>query len=279
MKPAVDVAAPRVTCRGITVVRGGRALLDDVSLTLPAGRWLTVLGPNGAGKTTLLAVVSGVLRPDAGEVLVDGTPVAALRPRQRAQRLAVVPQLPVVPAGMTLGDYVLLGRTPHTGPFATERRSDLAAVAEALALLDLVEMASRPLSTLSGGERQRAFLARAVAQSAPTLLLDEPTAALDAGRAQQVLELVDRLRRERGLTVLSTMHDLTLSAQYADDLVLLRSGRVVAHGSPDDVLTEATVARHYGAHVRVFGSGRSRAVVPVRDGVPLPSDSGATTPS
>ena len=122
MTAAAEVVPPRLRCRGVSVERGGRAVLDDVAVTLPSGRWLTVLGPNGAGKTTLLAVLAGMLRPDAGEVLLDGAPVAALRPRQRAQRLALVPQLPVVPAGMSLGDYVLLGRTPYTGRFATERQ-------------------------------------------------------------------------------------------------------------------------------------------------------------
>jgi iron complex transport system ATP-binding protein len=166
---------------------------------------------------------------------------------------------------MTVREYVLLGRTPHLGYLAMERRTDHRAVEAALVQLDLLAFASRRLDTLSGGERQRATLARALAQDAPVLLLDEPTAALDMGRQQQVLELVDRLRARRGLTVLSTMHDLTLAGQYADRLLLLDGGRLVAAGTADEVLTRALITEHYGAEVEVVDSpGSGFVVVPVR---------------
>jgi iron complex transport system ATP-binding protein len=166
---------------------------------------------------------------------------------------------------MTVRAYVLLGRTPHLGYFGGERRVDHRAVDAALDQLDLVPFARRRLDTLSGGERQRATLARALAQDAPLLLLDEPTTALDMGRQQQVLEIVDRLRTSRGLTVLSTMHDLTLAGQYADRLLLLDGGRLVASGSADEVLTRALITEHYGAEVEVVDAGGSGfVVVPVR---------------
>jgi len=164
---------------------------------------------------------------------------------------------------MTVVEYVLLGRTPHVGYYGSETGRDRDALAAALSRLDLTELAGRRLVTLSGGERQRAVIARALAQEAPLLLLDEPTASLDVGRGQQALELVDELRRDRGLTVLSAMHDLTLAAQYADRLLLLDGGRVVAGGTAAEVLRPELIAKHYGAQVRVIDNGVF-AVVPSR---------------
>src|SRR5690606_39771859 len=163
----------------------------------------------------------------------DGRPAGRLRRRERARLVALVPQSPVVPEGITVADYVLLGRTPHLRPLGAEGPQDLAVVHDALALLDLVPVAGRSVSSLSGGERQRVLIARALAQGAPIVLLDEPTTALDVGHQQQVLELVDDLRRCRGLSVVSTMHDLTLAGQYADRLVLLDAGRVVVERSEE----------------------------------------------
>jgi iron complex transport system ATP-binding protein len=159
---------------------------------------------------------------------------------------------------------VLLGRTPYLTYFGSERRADHDAVDAALQQLDLLALQHRRLDTLSGGERQRATLARALAQDAPILLLDEPTAALDVGRQQQVLELVDELRAQRGLTVLSTMHDLTLAGQYADRLLLLDGGRLVAAGTARDVLTRPLISQHYGAEVALVDTETGFVVVPVR---------------
>jgi iron complex transport system ATP-binding protein len=167
---------------------------------------------------------------------------------------------------MTVAEYVLLGRTPYLGPLAKEGTRDREAAARALARLDLLEISGRRLGTLSGGERQRVVVARALAQEAGIVLLDEPTASLDIGHQQQALELLDALRAESGLTLVTAMHDLTLAAQYADRMVVLDRGRIVADGSPADVLTEALVAGHYGAAVDVVSVGGSLAVVPRRGG-------------
>jgi iron complex transport system ATP-binding protein len=183
--------------------------------------------------------------------------------------VAFVPQSPIVPPGMSVASYVLLGRTPHLGPLGREGAHDLGVVARTLEQLDLTAFAERPLDTLSGGERQRAMVARALAQEAPVLLLDEPTTALDVGHQQEVLELVDRLRREHELTVVSTMHDLTLAGQYADRLLLLDHGQVVVSGPPEEVLTQENLARFYGARVRVLLEGGALVVVPVRAGTPV----------
>jgi cobalamin transport system ATP-binding protein len=178
--------------------------------------------------------------------------------------VAVVPQSPLLPAEMTVTEYVLLGRTPHLGYLGRAGGRDRRAVDDAIGRLGLRPLAARRLDALSGGERQRAVLARAIAQGAPALLLDEPTTALDVGRQQDALELVSELRTERGLTVLAAMHDLTLAGQYAERLVLLDGGRVAAEGPPAQVLTEELIARHYGAHVRVELVDGMPVVLPAR---------------
>jgi cobalamin transport system ATP-binding protein len=161
-------------------------------------------------------------------------------------------------------DYVLLGRTPYIPALASESQTDLDAVNEVLDRLDLHRFAGRRLESLSGGERQRVFLARALAQGARLLLLDEPTSALDIGHQQDVLELVDKLRRDRGLTVLATMHDLSIAGEYAERMVLMAEGTVVAAGTPRDVLTQELLAQHYQAQVRVIDGEQGPLVVPVR---------------
>jgi iron complex transport system ATP-binding protein len=248
----------------LAVTLGNARVLDGLSAEVEQGEWVSIIGPNGAGKTTALRAVAGLVSYE-GRVRVLRDDARSLARKQLAQRIALVPQIPLVPGSMTVRAYVLLGRTPHLGYFGTERHADHRAVDEALEQLDLGVFAQRRLDTLSGGEQQRATLARALAQDAPVLLLDEPTASLDMGRQQQVLELVDELRALRGLTVLSTMHDLTLAGQYADRLLLLDRGRLVAAGSADEVLTRALITEHYGAEVEVVDSPRSGfVVVPVR---------------
>ncbi|WDZ86307.1 ABC transporter ATP-binding protein [Micromonospora cathayae] len=256
MSPAVEV-------RGLHVSLDRVPILTGVDLTVAAGEWVTVIGPNGAGKSTLLRAVGGLL-PATGDITLFGTPSVSLRRRERARVVATVAQSPVVPVGMSVLDYVLLGRTPYIPPLGRESAADLATVHEVLDRLDLAGFAHRELATLSGGERQRVFLARALAQGATLLLLDEPTSALDIGHQQEVLELVDQLRHAHGLTVLATMHDLSVAGEYADRLVLLAEGRVAAAGTPREVLTEDLLATHYRARVRVVDGDHGPLVVPVR---------------
>jgi iron complex transport system ATP-binding protein len=250
-----------VSVRSVRVALDRTPILHGVDLRAAQGEWVTVIGPNGAGKSTLLRTVGGLL-PFTGSISLLGTELARLRRRERARLVAAVAQSPVVPPGMAVLDYVLLGRTPYIPPLGRESATDLAAAAEVLDRLDLAGFAGRRLDTLSGGERQRVFLARALAQDAPVLLLDEPTSALDIGHQQEVLELVDQLRHSQGLTVLATMHDLSIAGEYADRLVLLAGGRVVADGTPAEVLTEELLATHYRARVRVLPGG---VVIPRRE--------------
>lgn len=218
--------------------------------TVRPGEWLCVIGPNGAGKSSVLRAIAGVTEHE-GEILVDGSPLTARSSRRRAQLIAYVPQSPVLPAGMSGAEYVLLGRNPFVSHFGHESALDVSMVDDVIERLDLGALAGRDVDTLSGGERQRLVIARAVAQEAPILLLDEPTSALDIGHQQQALELVDRLRREHGLTVVSAMHDLTLAGIYSDRLTLMHAGHRVADGRPEEVLRPETLGEFYGVSVRV----------------------------
>jgi iron complex transport system ATP-binding protein len=252
-----------IELNAVTVRLGGRPVVDAVDLDVGDGEWLALIGPNGAGKTTLLRAIAGLV-PYRGSIVLDGRRADDLRRTELARLLALVPQEPSTPPWMTVGEYVLMGRTPHLGPLAKEGRGDREAAARAVSRLDLAGYEERRLETLSGGEKQRAVVARALAQEAPIVLLDEPTAALDIGHQQQALELLDSLRAESGLTLVAAMHDLTLAAQYADRMVLMDAGSIVADGPPAEVLTEALVEAHYGADVDVLPAGRGVAVIPRR---------------
>jgi len=255
-----------LSVKGLVVERGGRRLLDRVDLEVERGAWLSVVGPNGAGKTTLLHVIAGVVRPDGGHVTLFDRDAAHLKTRQRARLVALVPQTPIIPPGVRVLDYALLGRTPHIAFLGSETREDVVRAHEVLELLDIDEFAARSVETLSGGERQRVLLARALLQDAELLLLDEPTTALDIGHQQEVLEIVESLRRDHDLTVVSTLHDLTLAGLYADELVLLDGGRVAERGTAHDVLTAEHLHRHFGARVSVLAGADGPVVVPYRLG-------------
>jgi iron complex transport system ATP-binding protein len=240
---------------------GKRTVVDGFSTRVRTGEWLGLIGPNGAGKSSLLRAVVGVVAA-SGTILLDGTPLAGLSARRRAQLIALVPQDPLLPTDMTGFEYVLLGRAPYVSYFGSETRHDRELAAAVLARLDLEAFADRPLGELSGGERQRLVIARALATEAPVLLLDEPTSALDIGHQQQALDLVAELRASGlHLTVISAMHDLTLAGMYADRLVLLHEGRTVAAGSAAEVLTEPHLADYYGVRASVTTSDDGTVIV------------------
>jgi iron complex transport system ATP-binding protein len=255
---------PALCFEATSVELGGRTVLERLDVAAAPGEWVGLIGPNGAGKTTALRAAAGLV-PYTGSVRVCGREVSATPGRRLARDLALVPQSPATPADLRVSEYVLLGRNPYVSYFGSESRADLDAAARAMRRLDLDRFAGRELGSLSGGERQRAVLARALAQEPSLLLLDEPTGALDIGRQQFVLELVDCLRRDYGLTVIVAMHDLVLAAQYADRLLLLSGGRVVADGTPTEVLTEHNVGGHYRARVALVSAGNGAlAVIPSR---------------
>ncbi|MAT05192.1 MAG: ABC transporter [Acidimicrobiaceae bacterium] len=246
--------------RDVAVSYGRHDALAPFSDLIAPGEWLGLIGPNGAGKSTLLRAIVGLVQR-RGEVLIDGGSVEMHSSRRRAALVAYVPQEPILPDDMTAYEYVLLGRTPYIGYFATESKHDRELARDVLDRLDLGGFAGRRLGELSGGERQRIAIARALAQEAPVLLLDEPTSALDIGHQQQALELVERLRHENGLTVVSAMHDLTLAGMYSDRLVLLHGGRIVAAGSAIEVLSADTLREFYGVRVSVHHEDDGTVVV------------------
>jgi len=226
-------------------------VLQDIELSIGAGEKVGLLGPNGSGKTTLLKVASGVLRPGRGEVLLGGIALSRLSRRQIAQMVAVVPQQFQIPFAFAVEEVVLLGRTPFLRPLAGESEGDRHATQKAMRLTGIEHLARRIFNELSGGERQRVIMAMALAQEPKLLLLDEPTANLDINHRVEILELVSRLNREQGLTVVAAMHDLNLASLYFDRLVVLKGGTIFADGPPRTVLTCELVRQVFGASVWV----------------------------
>ncbi|MDE0803565.1 MAG: ABC transporter ATP-binding protein [Acidimicrobiales bacterium] len=236
---------PAISWTDLSVRLGGTEVVRDLTLDVPAGTWMSLIGPNGAGKTTLVRTLSGALH-HRGSIEVDARDVHGLSVRERAQALAVVPQHPVIPPGMRVFDYVVLGRAAHQGVRCSPSMLDRRRTVAVLQRLELESFGDRRVDTLSGGERQRVVLARAIVQDTPLLVLDEPTAALDVGHQLDVLELVADLRTERELTVVTTVHDLSVAGQFADVVAVMADGRLVASGAPADVLTPETIGAHWG---------------------------------
>ncbi len=237
---------------GIDVALGGARVLDGVSLDARPG-WTAIVGPNGAGKSTLLRVLAGLRAPDAGEVLLDGRPLAAWPPRERARRIAWLTQQGTVTGDLTAREIVLLGRLPHLGLVAAPGAADEAAAERAMAEAECAVWRDRRPQALSGGERQRVLLARALAVEAPLLLLDEPTTHLDPPHQAALARLLRR-RAAAGTTVVSVLHDLSL-ALVADHLVLLVGGRVRAEGAADDPALHAALVEAFEGAIRIERAG------------------------
>ena len=234
----------------LTVSLGGTHVLDDVSMAVDDGEFVGLVGPNGAGKTTLLRCLSGVLSPDDGVVTVDGDAVGSLGAREASRRIAVVPQDTQLAFDFSVRDVVAMGRTPHRGRFDRASSEDHDVVDRAMDRTEVAQFAEKAITAVSGGERQRVVLARALAQEAPVLLLDEPTASLDVNHQVRTLDLVADLVDD-GRTAVAAIHDLSLAARYCDRLVLLADGGVVAAGPPERVLERATVADAFDADAAV----------------------------
>lgn len=242
-------AQPYLRLDGLSFFHGDRQVLRDVSVDIGKGEILGLVGPNGAGKSTLIRLVLGLAAPAAGHIVLDGEDIRRISPRQRARRIAYVPQSAQVGFPVTVFEACLLGRTPHMGAQPGPR--DLAVVEEMIGRLKLDAFAFRPLSELSGGERQRVMLARALVQETDVLVLDEPTSALDIGNQLFTLRVVAEIARERGVTAIIAIHDLSLAARFCDRLLLLDKGCVEAHGSWQDTLSAAAIRRTYGVDVEI----------------------------
>jgi ABC-type cobalamin/Fe3+-siderophores transport system ATPase subunit len=247
----------------------GRPFFRGLSLALAEGELAGLIGPNGSGKTTLLRILSGVLRPGSGRVLLQGKDLEALPPRSRAQILAVVPQESRTLFDYTVLEVALMGRFAHLGLLGMESREDVEIAQRCLAEVGMERAASRSLNELSSGERQRVYIARALTQQPGVLLLDEPTSFLDLKHRLQTYEILARLNRERGLTVLAISHDLNLAARYCRRLHLIRDGAIAASGSPAEVITGASIREVYGTDAEIGKDPRTGAPFVI----PYPSSS------
>ncbi|WP_067480310.1 ABC transporter ATP-binding protein [Actinomadura hibisca] len=254
------MTTPALEARGISTGYGKSLIIDGLSLEIPAGQITALVGPNACGKSTLLKSIARLLPIAAGSVLLDGADVHALPTREVARRLGVLPQAPIAPESITVGDLVWRGRHPHRRLGQRRTAADDLVIAEALTATGTADLVDRPVDRLSGGQRQRVWIALALAQDTPTLLLDEPTTYLDIAHQIEVMDLLADLNEQTGKTIVLVSHDLNQAARYASTIVALRDGRIVRQGPPDQVLTAETVAEVFGL---------SALVVPhPRDGAP-----------
>ena len=239
--------------QAISVRLGKNPVLKGMSLSIPRGSVTAIIGPNGSGKSTLLRALARLLRPETGSVLLDGKEISRMSPGQVARQIATLPQSPGAVPGMTVLELVEQGRYAHTGPLRMRSDRDREAVERALDLTTSAHFRHRLLDSLSGGERQRVWIALALAQEPRILLLDEPTTFLDINHQIQVLNLIQSLNRERGLTVVMALHDLNQASQYAERLVVLHDGRIVEEGPPKSVIREDILASVFNvqAHIAI----------------------------
>lgn len=270
---------------------GHRSIVEHFDLDVPVGQVTAIVGPNGCGKSTVLRGLARLLRPSGGQVLLDGSDIHGLRTKEVARRVGLLPQSPLVPDGITVAELVGRGRHPHHGLLRQWTREDDQVVAESLALTHTTDLAQRRVDELSGGQRQRVWIAMSLAQRTDVVLLDEPTSFLDIAHQVEVLDLVRDLVEQRGTTVVMVLHDLTMAARYADHLIALRDGEVVASGTPQEVVTAQTVCDVFGITCRVRWEeatgdlsvvplGRHRPVsAALRPATPVAPDRAPATPS
>lgn len=236
----------RLAAEQLELGYGAQRIISELDLQISDGKITVIVGANGCGKSTLLRALARLLPPRAGQVLLDGEPIQQQATREVARKLSLLPQSPIAPEGITVADLVGRGRHPHHSAFARFSRHDAEVVAQALAATGIVDLAERSIDELSGGQRQRVWIAMTLAQQTELLLLDEPTTYLDIAHQIEVLDLVTDLSRTRGTTVVMVLHDLNLAARYADELVAMKGGRVVAAGRPQELLTAELVEQVFG---------------------------------
>ncbi|GAC01806.1 putative ABC transporter ATP-binding protein [Gordonia namibiensis NBRC 108229] len=258
-------ATPRLRGSGLTVGYDQRVVIDGLDIDIPDGQVTTIIGSNGCGKSTLLRCLARLLPPKAGTVYLDGDDIAHVRPKQIARTLAILPQNPVAPEGLTVADLVGRGRHPHQRWYQQATAADEAAVAEAMEMTDTLELADRTLDALSGGQRQRVWIALTLAQGTDLILLDEPTTYLDLAHSIDVLDLVRRLRDDHGKTVVMVLHDLNLAARYSDSLVVMKNGAIVTTGTPAEVIDAEMLDEAFGlrAHVMTDPISGGPLIVPL----------------
>lgn len=244
--------ATAVAAENLRVAYGETTILPDLSLNLQPGQITAIVGPNGSGKSTALRTLARLQKPNSGTVYVNGRDIANLPTKEIARQMAILPQSPDVPSGVTVWDLAGYGRYPYQGLLGSFSKTDIEAIDWALAVTGLTTFKDRPVDTLSGGERQRAWIAMALAQQTDILLLDEPTTFLDIRYQIDILSLVRTLNREQGITVGWVLHDLNQAAAYSDHIFMLHSGQMYAQGSPTEVMTSAMIRDVFGIDVNVI---------------------------
>lgn len=259
---------PAIQVGGLCVRFGNAAILREIDFRVESGGFLAVIGPNGAGKSTLLRCIDGIVEPSDGRIEICGRALRAYSRRELARTVSYVPQLDAGSLDYTVRAFVEMGRFPYLGAFATLTEADQTAVSEAMDLTEVTEFADRPMASLSGGERQRASIAAALAQGGSILLLDEPTSFLDYRHQVQILDLLDRLHQQKGLTVVVVTHDLNSAVASADTVLALKRGRVEWDGPPADLLDRRVLAEIFDAKFRLVEGGRRGLpfVLPARNG-------------
>ncbi|MBA8826580.1 iron complex transport system ATP-binding protein [Saccharopolyspora lacisalsi] len=245
-------ASTRLHARDLRLAYGERVVVDGLDIDVVDGTITGVIGPNGCGKSTLLRALGRLLQPKQGQVLLDGKRIHKMSTKEVARVLGLLPQSPAAPEGLSVADLVARGRHPHQAWYRQWSGGDENAVAEALEMTGILDLAERGVDELSGGQRQRAWLSMALAQGTDLLLLDEPTTYLDLSHQVDVLDLIGRLHDDSGRTVVMVLHDLNLAARYADRLVAMKDGAVVAEGLPHEVLTESLLAEVFDLKARVI---------------------------
>ncbi|WP_043194013.1 ABC transporter ATP-binding protein [Streptomyces sp. NRRL F-2664] len=248
----MDERPKGLVAEGLTLAYDGRRVVEGLDVVIPAGRVTAVIGANACGKSTLLRGLSRLLAPERGSVYLDGQLIHSLRGKELARRLGMLPQSPVAPEGITVLDLVKRGRSPHQSWWRQWSPEDEQAVHDALDATGLTEQADRSVDELSGGQRQRAWIAMALAQGTPVLLLDEPTNHLDLAHQIDILDLVVDLNRDQGRTVVLVLHDLNHACRYADHVIALKQGEIVAEGAPADVIDEELVTEVFGLSCTVI---------------------------
>jgi iron complex transport system ATP-binding protein len=235
----------------ISLNYGGSCILNSVDFKVKEGEFYIIIGPNGAGKTTILKSIAGLCLPTSGSIDITGRPLSDYSRRKLARKIAFVQQEVTGGLSFTVRETVLMGRTPHLGLLGLEGREDHALAEEAMRFTDVTHLQERQLSKLSGGERQRVVIARAICQQSEIILLDEPTSSLDPAHQLKIMDLMERLRIEKGITVVMVSHDLNLAAMYGTRLLLLKAGSVVQEGRVDEVMTEELLQQTYGCRMQV----------------------------
>ncbi|WP_438433700.1 ABC transporter ATP-binding protein [Gorillibacterium sp. sgz500922] len=247
MKPTHQLAAERLFAG-----YDHKTVLQGVSLTIPSHKISVIIGANGCGKSTLLKTMARLIKPSAGQVTLDGRPIGKIPPKPLARILGLLPQSPIVPEGISVADLVGRGRFPHQSWHTGWTRRDTEAVAEAMSIMDIAELANRHIDELSGGQRQRVWIAMALAQETDILFLDEPTTFLDITYQVEILDLLTDLNRKHGTTIVMVLHDINLSARYADHIFALQEGRLIAEGEPAQVITSGLVKDIFGLDCSVI---------------------------